>query len=171
MNIHVEWTSARGVTVFYDAPRLLNANSRVLQGHTWNSVTIGPRTKGKKAGATRPRTRQADAAEMKYGMEWSSMSFVGACLPMWSRANGCVDCEKITLPIVTRDGGCVAALVNYGLMPCAPIKPSVTITLDALELYRVAYCRTPHLSIQAFVKTLCDLHGVSKSLFTGYYLC
>jgi hypothetical protein len=46
-------------------------------------------------------------------------------------------------------------------MPSAPLSPSVCIKIDALELYRVAHLRSPRLSIQAWVKTLCDLHGVS----------
>ncbi|KAG1837203.1 hypothetical protein C8R48DRAFT_751645 [Suillus tomentosus] len=45
-------------------------------------------------------------------------------------------------------------------MPCSPISPTVGITTEALDLYRVAHLRSPHLSIQAFVKTVCDLHGV-----------
>src|SRR6267154_2267222 len=47
-------------------------------------------------------------------------------------------------------------------MPCSPLLPSVAITIDVLELYRVANLRSPRLSIQAFVKTLSDLHGVSE---------
>lgn len=46
-------------------------------------------------------------------------------------------------------------------MPCSPITPTVAISIEAMELYRVAHLRCPHLSIQAFVKTLCDLHAVS----------
>ncbi|KAF8164202.1 hypothetical protein BJ912DRAFT_1026124 [Pholiota molesta] len=45
-------------------------------------------------------------------------------------------------------------------MPCAPFSPTVAITIRALEFYRVAHLRCPHLSIHAFVKTLCDLHMV-----------
>ncbi|KAF7967244.1 hypothetical protein HWV62_35063 [Athelia sp. TMB] len=54
----------------------------------------------------------------------------------------------------------VTALVRQGLIPCAPSNPSVCVTLQALELFRVVNLRSPHLSIHAFVKTLCDLHGV-----------
>ncbi|EGO04753.1 hypothetical protein SERLA73DRAFT_149145 [Serpula lacrymans var. lacrymans S7.3] len=36
----------------------------------------------------------------------------------------------------------------------------IGITSDTLELYRVAHIRTPQISIQAFVKSLCDLHGL-----------
>ncbi|KAG1804163.1 uncharacterized protein BJ212DRAFT_1449816 [Suillus subaureus] len=35
------------------------------------------------------------------------------------------------------------------------------ITMEALELYHMAHIRSPHFCIQTFVKTMCDLHGVS----------
>lgn len=63
--------------------------------------------------------------------------------------------------ILPTDQFITSALVRQGIIPCSPISPSVGITTDALELYRVANLRSPHLSIQAFVKTLCDLHTVS----------
>ncbi|KAJ7049089.1 hypothetical protein C8F01DRAFT_1094008 [Mycena amicta] len=43
---------------------------------------------------------------------------------------------------------------------CAPQKPSVVITVQALEFYRVAHARCPQYAIDAFVKSLCDLHLV-----------
>ncbi|KAJ6479843.1 hypothetical protein C8R45DRAFT_1054447 [Mycena sanguinolenta] len=48
----------------------------------------------------------------------------------------------------------------YGLVPCAPWTPSVAISTRVLELYRTTHVRCPQLAIQAFVKSLCDLHGV-----------
>ncbi|KAJ7168423.1 hypothetical protein C8R43DRAFT_1085763 [Mycena crocata] len=45
-------------------------------------------------------------------------------------------------------------------MPVAPYLPSVVITLHALELFRITSLRCPRLSIQAFVRSLCDLHHV-----------
>ena len=54
------------------------------------------------------------------------------------------------------------ALVCQGLIPCLPLVPSVAITIDVLELYWVTNLHSPHLSIQAFAKTLCNLHGVSQ---------
>ncbi|KAF8515264.1 hypothetical protein BU17DRAFT_76911 [Hysterangium stoloniferum] len=48
----------------------------------------------------------------------------------------------------------------FRLMPSAPLSPSVCITINALELYRIAHLWSPRLSIQAWVKTLCDIHGV-----------
>ncbi|KAJ7094070.1 hypothetical protein B0H15DRAFT_921826 [Mycena belliarum] len=45
-------------------------------------------------------------------------------------------------------------------MPVAPYLPSVVITIRALEVYRVTRLRCPRLGIQAYVRGLCDLHGV-----------
>lgn len=64
------------------------------------------------------------------------------------------------LTVLPSDETIVSAIVRQGYIPSSPLSPSVCITIRALELYRVAHLRSPHLSIQAFVKTLCDLHGV-----------
>ncbi|KAJ7060521.1 hypothetical protein C8F01DRAFT_1210476 [Mycena amicta] len=40
------------------------------------------------------------------------------------------------------------------------MSPSVVISVEALEHYRVAHARCPRFVIQAFVKTLCDIHKV-----------
>ncbi|KAG2124204.1 hypothetical protein DEU56DRAFT_923609 [Suillus clintonianus] len=69
--------------------------------------------------------------------------------------------EKVILRILPADATISSALVRQGVMPCSPISPTVGITTEALDLYRVAHLRSPQLSIQAFVKTMCDLHGVS----------
>ncbi|KAJ7104590.1 hypothetical protein C8R43DRAFT_1092224 [Mycena crocata] len=58
-------------------------------------------------------------------------------------------------------GGVAPALVLEGLMPCAPWKPSVVIKIRVLEMYRVTHVRCPQLAVQAFVKSLCDIHGVA----------
>ncbi|KAJ7652923.1 hypothetical protein B0H17DRAFT_1214845 [Mycena rosella] len=55
--------------------------------------------------------------------------------------------------------GVAAALIKQGLFPCAPFDPTVVISTRTLEFFRVVHIRCPHLAIQAFVKTLCDLHG------------
>ncbi|KAG1862656.1 hypothetical protein F4604DRAFT_1882281 [Suillus subluteus] len=47
-----------------------------------------------------------------------------------------------------------------GILPCSLILPMVGITTEALKIYRVVHLRCPHLSIQVFVKTICDLHRV-----------
>ncbi|KAI6094284.1 hypothetical protein EDD16DRAFT_1699072 [Pisolithus croceorrhizus] len=47
-----------------------------------------------------------------------------------------------------------------GVVPCSPIHPMAAVTIGALELFCITQLRSPHFSIQAFVKTLCDLQGV-----------
>ncbi|KIK33852.1 hypothetical protein CY34DRAFT_26971 [Suillus luteus UH-Slu-Lm8-n1] len=69
--------------------------------------------------------------------------------------------ENISLTIESLDRFVASALVRQGIVPCSPISPSVGITVDALELYRVARLRSPHFSIQVYVKSICDLHGVN----------
>ncbi|KAI6167271.1 hypothetical protein EDD17DRAFT_1773707 [Pisolithus thermaeus] len=49
---------------------------------------------------------------------------------------------------------------SAGVVPCAPLHPRTAVMIDALELYRVARNCSPHLSLQAFVKTISDLQGV-----------
>jgi hypothetical protein len=43
-------------------------------------------------------------------------------------------------------------------MPCAPYSPTTAIAINALEFYRIIHLCCPHISIRAFVKTICDLH-------------
>ncbi|KAG2104996.1 hypothetical protein BD769DRAFT_1630812 [Suillus cothurnatus] len=72
--------------------------------------------------------------------------------------------EKVTAEILPTDTTISSVLVHQGVMPCSPISPTVGITMEALKLYCVAHLRCPHLSIQAFVKTVCDLHGDKEEL-------
>jgi hypothetical protein len=58
--------------------------------------------------------------------------------------------------------GCT--LIHHGAVPSSPTKPSVAITIQTLELYRLAHFRCPQLSISAFVKTLSDMHSVSPHM-------
>ncbi|KAF8133486.1 hypothetical protein K438DRAFT_1507353, partial [Mycena galopus ATCC 62051] len=46
-----------------------------------------------------------------------------------------------------------------GLFPCAPFAPKVAIATRVLEMFRVNRLRCPTLSIQSWVRSLCDLHG------------
>ncbi|KAK1232405.1 hypothetical protein PQX77_004435 [Marasmius sp. AFHP31] len=52
-------------------------------------------------------------------------------------------------------------LVHNGIFPCSPGVSKVTVTTRTLEAFRLLSLRCPRLGIQPFVKTLCDLHGVS----------
>ncbi|KAG2040098.1 hypothetical protein BDR03DRAFT_932884 [Suillus americanus] len=68
--------------------------------------------------------------------------------------------EKVTVKLLPTDRTIASALVCQGVIPSSPISPAVGITTEALDLYRIVHLRSPHLSVQAFVKSMCDLHGV-----------
>ncbi|KAI6100569.1 hypothetical protein F5141DRAFT_1190316 [Pisolithus sp. B1] len=53
-----------------------------------------------------------------------------------------------------------SALMRQGVVLCSPIHPTAAVTIRALELFHITRLRSPHFSVQAFVKTLCDLQGV-----------
>ncbi|KAJ7885489.1 hypothetical protein B0H14DRAFT_3082271 [Mycena olivaceomarginata] len=46
-----------------------------------------------------------------------------------------------------------------GLFPCSPFAPKVAVATRVLEMFRVNRLRCPTLSVQSWVKSLCDLHG------------
>ena len=79
-----------------------------------------------------------------------------------------LDAQKLDLTILHDDALVCSALVRQGLVPCSPISLTTAITIEALEFYRVARSRNPHFSIQAFVKTMCDLQEVC--ILTSYTL-
>lgn len=64
--------------------------------------------------------------------------------------------------IPLREGDCSvsSALLHVGLVPCSPLTPTVAVTVRTLELFRNASLRCPHLAIQPFIKSLCDMHGM-----------
>src|SRR5882724_5614508 len=69
----------------------------------------------------------------------------------------------MSLTILPTDKTIVSTIVHQGYIPSNPLMPSVCITIQSLKLYPIAHLCSPHLSIQAFVKTLCDLHSVSPA--------
>ncbi|KAJ6597738.1 hypothetical protein DFH09DRAFT_904088 [Mycena vulgaris] len=71
----------------------------------------------------------------------------------------------VHVPLLTTDTFVTSALVGRGLVPCSPFAPSIAIATRVLEMFRLARLRSPTLSIQSWVKTLCDLHG---KLFVPY---
>ncbi|KAI6041993.1 hypothetical protein EDC04DRAFT_2878686 [Pisolithus marmoratus] len=66
--------------------------------------------------------------------------------------------EKASISIGPTDCYLTSALICHGLIPCSPITPKVAVMVHALDLYHTAHQCCPHLSIQAYVKTLCDIH-------------
>ena len=51
-------------------------------------------------------------------------------------------------------------MVRTGIFPCSLITHSSGITTQTLQLFHNLFTRCPRLSVQPFVKALCDLHGV-----------
>jgi hypothetical protein len=52
-------------------------------------------------------------------------------------------------------------MARHGYIGSAPLHPSTAVSTRALELFHVLSNRCPQLSVQAFIKFLCDLHHVS----------
>jgi hypothetical protein len=74
-----------------------------------------------------------------------------------------LDAKRLPLSILSTDSFIASALIQQGVVPCSPISPSTGVTMQALNLYHIARQCNPHFSIQAYVKMLCDLQGVSTS--------
>ncbi|KAK1236160.1 hypothetical protein PQX77_000591 [Marasmius sp. AFHP31] len=53
-----------------------------------------------------------------------------------------------------------ASLVRQGYFPCSPLIHKSVISLRTLELYHHLFVRCPRLSIQPFIRSLCDFQGV-----------
>jgi hypothetical protein len=51
-------------------------------------------------------------------------------------------------------------LLRHGCLASTPDSISSVVSLRTIELYRRLRLRHPQLSIQAFVKVICDLHNV-----------
>ncbi|KAJ6600047.1 hypothetical protein DFH09DRAFT_902016 [Mycena vulgaris] len=60
-----------------------------------------------------------------------------------------------------------SCLVGQGLIPCAPWTPKLAIATRVLEMFRVARLRCPQLSVQSWIKTLADLHGLDFKPYTA----
>lgn len=54
-----------------------------------------------------------------------------------------------------------SGLVNLGYFPSSADKPSTVFTTRVLEVFRVTRLRCPRFAIPPYVRSLCDLHGVS----------
>ncbi|KAJ7066080.1 hypothetical protein C8F01DRAFT_1345908 [Mycena amicta] len=62
--------------------------------------------------------------------------------------------------VLDKTNGLCASLLARGFVPCSPISPTATIAIEALEFFRLSHARCARFVIQAFVKTLCDIHKV-----------
>ncbi|KAJ7734622.1 hypothetical protein B0H16DRAFT_1695815 [Mycena metata] len=80
----------------------------------------------------------------------------------WLSTEGASENYNLEADLNAGGKGVATALIKQGLFPCAPYDPSVVITARALEFFRVAHARCPRLSIQTFIKSICDLHGIRR---------
>ncbi|KAF8524734.1 hypothetical protein JB92DRAFT_2703082 [Gautieria morchelliformis] len=58
------------------------------------------------------------------------------------------------------DQSFIVTMVRHGYIGTVPLHPSLAFSCQVLELVRVLTARCPQLSLQSFVKSLCDLHQV-----------
>jgi hypothetical protein len=69
--------------------------------------------------------------------------------------------KRVEVKLDPRGNGVTAALIMEGLIPSVPTLPTVAINIRVVEAYRVIHVQYPHLAVQAFMKSLCDIHRVS----------
>ncbi|KAJ7057970.1 hypothetical protein C8F01DRAFT_1085809 [Mycena amicta] len=66
-----------------------------------------------------------------------------------------------SIPLPKNHGTLASCCVRQGLIPCSVEGINVVITTRSLEFFRRMSLRCPRLGVQAFVRSLCDLHGVA----------
>ncbi|KAJ7787485.1 hypothetical protein B0H14DRAFT_3095373 [Mycena olivaceomarginata] len=108
---------------------------------------------------TRTKYRQADWRTRRDRTEIRNRQFLSQ-MPEMVSAYIRIEATDVELTLDSRAKGIAPGLILHGVMPCAPWNPAVAIKIRVLETYRVMHVRCPHLAIQAFVKSLCDIHGV-----------
>ncbi|KAK0441211.1 uncharacterized protein EV420DRAFT_1769035 [Desarmillaria tabescens] len=67
----------------------------------------------------------------------------------------------------------IGSLVRNGIIPCAPKRPGLVVTFRVMEIFHTAILRCPQLSIQDFIRTLCNLHSfpIASSLKEQFSIC
>ena len=70
------------------------------------------------------------------------------------------DTATCIVPIASDDPFISCALLRLGLVPCAPVRPTVAISIRALEFFRISSLYSPHFTLHAFGKVLCHSHVV-----------
>lgn len=168
------------MTTFYIGTRLLLCSCLpwpmcTLPGPWKNSrqTLVAFLTSWKVKTLTCQRVSPLDNGQLMLLMYSVSVSFHFNCLPLCMYIYThvmvlmyfSIDADKVTVKILSSDRTIASALIRQGVMPCSPISPTVGITTKALDLYCVMHLRSPHLSIQAFVKSVSDLCGVCACFF------
>ncbi|KAF6751976.1 hypothetical protein DFP72DRAFT_1033987 [Ephemerocybe angulata] len=68
---------------------------------------------------------------------------------------------RIKIAIEDGDFTPACSLLREGLVGNVPIKPSFAVSLRTLEIYRTVHLRSPHLALEPYIKSLCDIYGAS----------
>jgi hypothetical protein len=71
------------------------------------------------------------------------------------------------VPVLVGEHYVASAYVGQGLMPAAPYLPNVAITIRTLEIFRAIQLCCPRLGVQAFIRALCDIHGIAPRPHLG----
>ncbi|KAJ7586950.1 hypothetical protein C8J56DRAFT_786679 [Mycena floridula] len=107
-------------------------------------------------------TKEICAAEVKGHHKVKVVDLFSTCsVYFFIQCSHCAGSYIGTYVETSSDKYLSTALVRQGLFPCSPLKITVAISTATLELYRSLFVRCPRLTIQPFVKTLCDMHGVA----------
>ena len=81
------------------------------------------------------------------------------------------DTASCIVPIRSDDTFISCALLRLGLVPCAPVRPTVAISIRALEFFCVSSLYSPHFTLHAFAKVLCHSHTVCMLPYSPSLLC
>lgn len=81
--------------------------------------------------------------------------------------------KEMEVSIYSTDEYTSSALLCQGLVPCVAIIHSVAISVRTSEVFRRTQLQSPHLSTQAFIRMLCNLHQVCihLSFFVDFSQC
>ncbi|KAJ6476961.1 hypothetical protein C8R45DRAFT_1158132 [Mycena sanguinolenta] len=95
-------------------------------------------------------------------MGWSASTGASGLAASYSPSEDQDVADRVKVVVVD-----LFCLVRQGLFPCSATVAAVAITTRTLEVFRVAQLRCPRLGIQAWVRTMCDLHGAPPRPYLG----
>ncbi len=72
------------------------------------------------------------------------------------------------------DADCIpAVLMRQGVIPCAPYSPELLISVRTMEVFHNTHLQCPRLSLQAFLRILCDLNSIAYEpyMYQQFTIC
>ena len=76
--------------------------------------------------------------------------------------------QNVVVHHLSTDEYVCGALIQQGLMPCAPYSPSTAISIQALKLFHSTQLHCPHVTVHSFMKTLCNMHAEPFKLYLSH---